>query len=491
MLNSKLNIQISKLHFPLLCLLASQFIIVQLLTAPLFGDAPRNLHWGILATENPAFLAGAPDMYERIKGFAPDPASLAQRDLWKYPPGSMHRWWGPFVPLLIGAVWMATHSYVAIQLIIPLAGAVTVLLSYVLARDMLDARHALFAALFLSCFPIFREYASTSYSEAFSACILTAAFWAIWKRRYVLIGALTLLAALTKMDLLFFLAGVAGISIIYDWLKGQRWQAAFSTLAIAIGLLLAWFWIWDHYLGAGESSPTRGFSVELFMIIMPQMIELLFYIPWYGALITLAAVGFPVFMAFRSKIFSQRAKLFLGSWLGLGLIVLLIYAATPGAGNSPRVLIPALPPLAILFVGGFDMLATRWRQRIGFYLVVIFAIVGLVVTVYNAASGTDLRSRNQLWQELRAQPQGFVLTDKYWETILFTRQKATWFEGDERFQQNIMHNSKNFEHYVRNNPIRYVVLPLEGKLASDDVRAYLNTNAKRTELGQFLLYTLP
>ena len=483
--------QSTAMHMLLLALLAGQFIIVQLLTAPLFGDAPRNLHWGILTAENPAFLAGAPDMYERIKGFPPASPGLAERDLWKNPPGSLHRWWGPLLPLLTGAVWLATHSYTAIQLIVPLAGAMTVLLSYALARNMLDKQRALLTALFLSCFPIFREYASTSYSEAFSACILTATLLMIWKRHYVLITIFTALTALTKMDLLVFIAGVGGISIIYDWFKGQRRQAALSVLAIVLGILLASFWIWDHYLGGGESGPTRGLSGGLFMLIMPQMLELLFYIPWYGACITLAAIGAAVFMAFKSHVFTQRALLFLGSWLLLGCIVLLVYAATPGAGNSPRVLIPALPPLAILFAGGFGALAAQWRRRIGFYLIVLFALIGLVVTVYNAASGADMRSRSQLWQELRAQPQGYVLTDKYWETILFTRQKATWFEGDELFQHNIMHNSSNFEQYVRSNPIRYVVLPVQGDLASAEVRAYLEQHARRIQAGNFLLYVLP
>ena len=96
----------------------------------------------------------------------------------------------------------------------------TVLLSYALARNMLDKQRALLTALFLSFFPIFREYASTSYSEAFSACILTATLLMIWKRHYVLITIFTALTALTKMDLLVFIAGVGGISIIYDWFKG-------------------------------------------------------------------------------------------------------------------------------------------------------------------------------------------------------------------------------------------------------------------------------
>src|SRR5690242_17398212 len=84
----------------LLALLASQYLIVQLATGPLYGDAPRNLHWGLLTAEQPGFLLGAPDPYERIKGFQPTPESLAPLGLYRNPPSGLHPWWGPVVPLL-------------------------------------------------------------------------------------------------------------------------------------------------------------------------------------------------------------------------------------------------------------------------------------------------------------------------------------------------------------------------------------------------------
>jgi hypothetical protein len=83
-----------------------------------------------------------------------------------------------------------------------------------------------------------------------------------------------------------------------------------------------------------------------------------------------------------------------------------------------------------------------------------------------------------------------VLTENYWETILFTRQPATWFEFDETFEHNIMTNAANFDRYVTQNPIRYVILPTESGLASPDVRAYLNTHAQRDVFGAYVLYSL-
>jgi hypothetical protein len=464
---------------------------VQLLTSPLYGDAPRNLHWGLLTAEQPRFLLGAVDPYERVKGFAPDPASLAPRGLYRNPPSTLHPWWGPVAPLLFALVWISTHSYTLLRLVVPLAGAGVVLLVYSMARYLFDSRRALIAAAFLACFPLFRDYASTAYTEALSTLALTAALLAYLRGRTLLTVLLGAVAALSKMDLLLLYFGVVGACAVYALLQRDRGLSPFHHAAALLGpALLASPWVWTHYLHGGAGGPLRGPSPALFGIVAPQMLELLFYIPWYGEIITLAAIGVCVAVAVRARSIPPPTMVFLGSWLALGLMVLLVYAATPGAGNSPRVFLPALPPLALLFADGFTRLGAAWRRRIGFYLVVLFALLNIVVIGYYAVQGAELRGYAPVWEALRARPRGVVLTEKYWETILYTRQPATWFEADEVFQQNIMHNGANFARYVEQNPIRYVVLPTQGSLASDDVRAYLDAHAQRAVAGQYVVYTL-
>jgi hypothetical protein len=116
-------------------------------------------------------------------------------------------------------------------------------------------------------------------------------------------------------------------------------------------------------------------------------------------------------------------------------------------------------------------------------------VINSVTIGYEARAG-ELRALQPVWAALREQPRGFVLTDKYWETILFTRQPATWFEFDETFERNIMTNAANFERYVTQHPIRYVILPTEHGLASPEVRAYLTTHARRDVFGAYVLYSL-
>lgn len=485
-------------HAVILALLAGQFALVQLLTGSQYGDAPRNMHWGILIVENPAFLFGAPDTYERIKGFPPDPPSLAPLALYRFPQGGLHRWWGPVPPLIFAFVWAVTRSYTALHLVVPLAGAGVVLLTYWLARLWLTRREALIAAAFLACFPLFRDYATVAYSEALSALALTAALLAYVRQRTVATIVLGGLAALMKLDLLALYFGTVGIAAVWSCVAQWRRREPVTrsawthTLAALIGpAFIAAPWVWWHYLGRGERAPTGGLSLQQFSLVAPQMLELLFYIPWYGALLTLAVIGVLAVVGARSGSFPSNTLAVLLAWLGLGIIVLLVYAATPGSGNSPRVIIPVLPPLALLVAAGVTRMSLPWKRRAAFYLIALFTVINLITIGYYAIEGARLRRYEQVWQVLRAQPRGYVLTEAYWPAILYARQPATWFELDETFQRNIMENADQFARYLNQHPIRYVVLPANGNaLASPDVRAYLERHARRVEAGEFVVYTV-
>lgn len=485
-------------HAVILALLAGQFALVQVLTGPQYGDAPRNMHWGLLIVEDPAFLFGAPDTYERIKGFPPDPPSLAPLALYRFPQGGLHRWWGPVPPLIFALVWLATHSYTALHLVVPLAGAGVVLLTYWLARLWLTRREALIAAAFLACFPLFRDYATVAYSETLSALALTAALLAYLRKRTVTTVILGGLAVLMKLDLLALYFGTVGIAAV--WSLAGQWrrrelvtQSAWVHMLAALAgpALIAAPWVWFHYLGQGERTPTGGVSIQQFSLVAPQMLELLFYIPWYGALLTLAVIGVLAVVGVRSGSFPSGALVLLLAWLGLGIAVVLVYAATPGSGNSPRVIIPALPPLALFTAAGITRLSLPWKRRAAFYVIVLFALINLVTIGYYAVEGARLRGYEPVWQVLRAQPRGYVLTEAYWPTILYARQPATWFEFDETFQRNIMENAEHFARYLDQHPIRYVVLPAHGDtLASPEVREYLERRARRVDAGEFVVYII-
>lgn len=475
----------------LLGLLAAQFAIAQLLTGVQFGDAPRNMHWGLLTFEQPGYLFGEVDISERIKGFPPTPESLGPNELWRSGYGGFHPWWGPVTPLIFAAVWGVTRSYTLLQLVVPVAGGVTVILTYMIASDILDQRRALLAAAFLSCFPIFREYSAVSYTETLSALWITAAFLCWFRRRTALTIFFGTLACLSKMDMLAMYSGVIFTCTLWNVLRREgRRPLAQHIAAMVIPPLIAAPWIWFHTLSAGHSAPTQGLSADLFRFMLPQMIELTFYAPWHITLLTLAGIGAAVIAGMRVRAMPAIPAMLLGTWIGLGILITLVYAATPRAGNSPRVIIPALPALAILFAAGLPHLPPRLRRVLSIYLIALFTVVNLVVIGYESVRfGKPIRSAEPAFAALRGSERGFVLTPLYWETILYTRQPATWFEADPDFERNIMLNVTNFKVYIELNPIRYVLIPSAGDSVSPDVRAYLATHARAISSGDMILYT--
>lgn len=480
----------------LLLIAAGHFSVVQLLTGVQFMDSPRNMHWGILTWEQPAFLFGAPDTYERTKGFPPDPPELGPLRLWNNSYGSLHPWWGPVTPLLFAGVWGVSRSYTLLSLVIPIIAGLAVLLTYAMGRAMLGSGPALVAALFLSFYPIFREYGTIAYNEALGAFILTGALFAYLRGRTVPAALLGSLAALTKMDLPVLYTGSVAIGTLYDRFAGRRELSWRHHLLCLVGpLALAGPWIWSHYLGGGARGPTAGLSPTLFRIILPQMVELTFYLPWYWTLLTLGIIAAVIGLGLRQGVVPHLMAVVLGAWLGWGLIVILVYCATPEAGNSPRIFIPSLPPLALLFGAGFCRLPIAWRRRVGFYLGVLFLTINAMVIWYMTVTyGMPLRAAGAAFAELRQRERGFVLTPLTWETILYTRQRATWFEADDAFREAIMGDAVAFVRYVEAHPIRYVLLPAaspgRAPLAAPEVLAYLDSHGERIDAGAWVLWVL-
>ncbi len=167
-----------------------------------------------------------------------------------------------------------------------------------------------------------------------------------------------------------------------------------------------------------------------------------------------------------------------------------MYAGTPGAGNSPRIIIPSLPPLAILAAGGLEKLALRWRLRLQLYLLGLFVATSVLITVYQYQKGRELDGDRAALRWLHDQPRGLVLAEHFWTTILYARQPATWFEFDEVFERNIMRDAANFERYVTQNKIRYVILPPGDQLAAPAVRSLLEQQAQPHLLGTLTVYQL-
>jgi 4-amino-4-deoxy-L-arabinose transferase-like glycosyltransferase len=363
------------------------------------------------------------------------------------------------------------------------------------------------AAAFVALFPLFFEHSIVSYSEPISALFLVLAFWAYLRDRTALTVVLGTLAALCKINVAPVYCGAIGLSLLYRlWKRSGRAKIARSLIALTLPLLVLVAW---RLAVAGDRALTTGSPLELWLFKqqLGEMLQMLFYIPWYGALLTLAVIGFCTVYGAHSSRIDGEARLVLVGWIVFGLVGLLIYMATPRSGNSPRVMLFSLPPIALLFAEGLRRLPREWMRRVGFYVAALFLIINGFIIYYGVETVRYNRTFTDVWGVLRSQPRGFVLTNAYWMTTWTTGQPVTWFEWDEDFQRNILHNRDHFARYISQNPIRYVVVPRPNtpaavsnpliqvetsRLYGDDVLAYLGEHAQRIPVPPYYdLYVLP
>ncbi len=507
------------LRFWFLGLLAAQYALFQVLTGVQYWDSPRNLHWGIVVQETPRFLLDTEDPYDRVNGFAPDPAGLAPAGLAHGRSAPLHPWWGPLYLLLFGTVWRLTGSYALLQLIVPLAAGTVVLLTYTFGVRHFGRDGGMLAAVLLALFPLFREHGPLSFVEPLSALILFAALNAFLERRAWLAALLGSLAMYGKIDLIFLYLGTGGVTWLLSLRSDRPLALRYALIGLAIPALCLLPWLVLVYGVVGRPMTVGGGARwEVFLALAPHMLEQLFMLPLALTTPAAALLLVPAGLALWHRA-AGAPTIMLGTWLALGVIVLLVYAAMPGASNNPRVFIPTLPALCLLAAAGFARSGRRLRTYALAALLSLFVVVNSAGIFYQILQARATGGAMPAWEALRNAPHGVVLTEWYWQAALYARQPVTWFEHDPAFQRNIMHSAPNFKRYLATTPIRYVVLPRdqdaglrrlqspEAKLyralpvgreldwstepvVSDEVRAFLNATFAQQVIGEYIIYTV-
>jgi 4-amino-4-deoxy-L-arabinose transferase-like glycosyltransferase len=411
--------------------------------------------------------------------------------------------------MLMAAAWWLTGSLTILALVVPAAAGGAVLASFGLGRWLFDVRTGLLAAALVALTPLFYQSAVVSYSEAISTLFLVLALWMYMRERTILAVVLGSLALLCKMDMAVVYGGTVAASLLYRLLyQRERRRITHSLLALLLpGLvLMGWYW-----LRTGSPLPTgtgRALSPEVFRLVAVDMVQNVFFVPWFIGLLLLGTIGYGAVRGLRSARLTTEQRVILASWAGLGLFVLLVYMFTPGASNTPRVLLPAWPALALLAVEGWQQFPARWRRRVFLYMGALCVVTSMAVVYFVFSHRPFQTVHADLWQELREQPQGWVVIYEPWQTLLHTRQPVTWFESDRQFQHNILHNRANFARYTEQNAIRYIpvprqaaidvlsrspfhVIPAHG-LYSADVVHYLEDRAEHVALPPYYdLYIVP
>lgn len=434
----------------------------------------------------------------------------------------MHSWWGPAYLLLFAIVWALTGSYTALQLVVPVAAGVVVLLTYLFAVRFFNSNTALLAVVLLAWFPSYRETAVIAMVEPLSAVLILAALWCFLTQRTWATVLLGMLAVYGKIDLILLYFGTVTLVTLLSWRDATRLPLRHVAISLIVpALALAPWMVYVYGVLQRPTTVSGGSNLAMLQMMLPLMLDQVYLIWWpiaiIGVVIPLLMVAVALLRRSSAAPLVYRA---LGVWVALGLIIFTVYMATPGASNNPRILIPALPALFLLVADGLVRVHARIRLVAVSYLLFLYLLANLSSASAQIVQGQYIRSMLPVWEALRQAPHGVILTEQYWSAALFARQPATWFEHDNVFQRNILWNETNFVRYLAQAPIRYVVLPdddqrfrerfaehpLEqwrrslpmGRMSdwptesfvAPEVRSYLERTFPRTVIGDYVVFTV-
>jgi hypothetical protein len=442
--------------------LSLQYIGLQLATRVQYYDAPRNLHWGLYLIEQPRYLIGTVDVYDHVLGFLPSPESLAPMGFATNQPPGMHPWWGPLYLLMIAVLWKLTRSYLIIQMVVPLASGGLIWLTYAFGKRYFDWKVGLLAASLLAIFPIFHENAVMAFFEPVSALLLLCTFWAYLSRRTLITTLLGSLLVLTKIDMIFLyfgtVVGMNALSLFFPQLRLPKRHVRFSLIVPAI-LCLVWCYL-RYVVGSSYSALDGVLNLAIFKYLLGQTIPQFFGMGNVISVPVLVILGCMVGVAvWRMRQAEEPVVWLLTVSFILDLVVLIVYLTLPVASNNPRIIIPTLPFLCIMVAIGLYRSHPRVREFFLSTIVVVFILGSFSGTLYQIIQGRLQDGRMAVWETLSREEPGVVMTEFPLECILYSRQPATWFFEDAEFQKNILYDLDNFQKYVTDNQVRYVVLP--------------------------------
>jgi 4-amino-4-deoxy-L-arabinose transferase-like glycosyltransferase len=276
-------------------------------------------------------------------------------------------------------------------------GAVVVILTYQVARRLLDETASVAAAALAAFIPQFLSLSGALQNDAGAAMLGAVSLWlglcyievGFTARRALLMGALVGLAGLMKLTAAFLIVPAVLSVWLWGWSQPGRWVLSLrNTLLIAAGVALSsGWWYVRNWLVYGDPTAVNinlanfgGQSFREGLATWPAMLPYAWttfwarighgdvaWPEWVYTALALVSLGALLGLVIRLRRLSRAeliSVIFLGS-AGLAALVSLLYYITvsPTGGNS-RYTFPALPAYMTLMLYGLTGPIPQ-RTRVG------------------------------------------------------------------------------------------------------------------------------
>jgi len=305
-------------------------------------------------------------------------------------------------------------------IISPIFAILTLILTFLIVRKIYDTKMGFYTLLFLAFIPLFMDYSVFSYVESMLTFFVVLSVYLAIKNRVFLASLATGLGILTKYNALFIIPLL--IYIFYKNNKSNKASIINISTIVFLPIIIASPWLIRNWIYLGnpiwpflnfifngvQSASYTGFYlsrlVDINLIIHTYLgffgvpngnpSTLFFFdIPFLTPLIIIWIIGTFIFILPLIYVFfikKIKNTILLSIWVSAYIILFLLYVPNVGFGVS-RIIIPAIPALAIVWAHGFNRILNPKNKKI------IFIIFILIISGFVFAEFTKLTLASREW----------------------------------------------------------------------------------------------
>ena len=299
----------------------------------------------------------------------------------------------------------------AVKFISPTFAILTLILTFLIVKQIFNSKIGLYTLVFLAFIPLFMDYAIFSYVESMLTFFVVLSIYFAIKNRIILASIATGLGILTKYNALFIIP-----LLIYIIYKNNKGLTKNILTVILLPLIIASPWLIRNWILFGnpiwpflnfifngvQGASYSGFHLSrlvdinlithtylgLFGVPNGNPENLFFFdIPFLTLMIIIWLLGTFIFILPLIYIFfikKIKNTTLLSVWIVLYTVLFLLYIPNVGFGVS-RIIIPAIPALAIIWAHGFNKILNSKNKKV-ISIIFILIISGFVVAEFTKLS---------------------------------------------------------------------------------------------------------
>jgi len=299
---------------------------------------------------------------------------------------------------------------VVIKFVSPVFSILTLIFTFLMVKRIFNTKIGLYTLLFLAFVPLFIDYSVFSYVESMLTFLVVLSVYLAIKNKIILASIAAGLGVLTKYNALFILPLL--IYIVYKNNKNKSCLLKRLSIVVLLPLVIASPWLIRNWLVLGNpiwpflnfifnglsTSTYTGLDLSrivdinllistylgLFGVPNGVLYNLFFFdIPFLVPLLVIWFVGTLIFIMPLVYVFhfkKIRNSALISIWIGLYAVLYLLYILNVSFSVT-RIIIPAIPALAIIWAHGFDKILNSRYKKVA-VLIFVLVIAGFVFSEF-------------------------------------------------------------------------------------------------------------